>query len=93
MRIVNPAFGLADAEIAGMSARDIDWAEEPILLFSNSKPNATELLLAVADRLKTIAGFKNAGLVSKGNAAMPAPAGLMEQIAGRHRVALLALAD
>ena len=50
MRIVNPSFGHQPVSTEKVKAGTVDWLRDPIILFSNSKPNAQELLQGVEDR-------------------------------------------
>lgn len=94
MRIVNPAFGLAPAGAEqATEARAVNWREDPIVLFSNSKPNAKELLEGVRDRLAAFRRVDNVGFVQKNSASQPAPPELINEVARKYRIALLALGD
>lgn len=93
MRIVNPAYGLAPADTEQISTRPVDWRRDPIVLFSNSKPNARELLEGIRDKLGAIRSVDDVGFVYKDSASQPAPAGIVETVSQNYRVALLALAD
>src|SRR3546814_7225951 len=50
MRIVNPAFGIAQAGSEQIQVRPVNWREDPIALFSNSQANARELLVGILDK-------------------------------------------
>jgi hypothetical protein len=96
MRIVNPSFGLPEAAdnssepaIAGAA----DWGNDPIAIISNSKPNARELLEGVRDQLGAFRATDNIDYLFKDSAAQPAPLELIEQVAGKYKGAILALAD
>nr|WP_135469250.1 hypothetical protein [Crenalkalicoccus roseus] len=93
MRIVNPSFGLAPAGAEQAASGAVDWREDPILLFSNAKPNAKELLEGLRDRLATIRRVDNVDFVHKNSASQPAPPELIEAAARKYRIALLALGD
>ena len=93
MRIVNPAFGLAQAGSEQVSTRPVDWRTDSIVLFSNSKPNARELLTGIKEKLGEIRTADNIDYVYKDSASQPAPAGIIDQVSQNYRVALLALAD
>ena len=68
LRIVDPTFGVrpdesdVDVEAGGTA----DWTE--VALFSNSKPNATELLRGVGERLQAHWDLPEVGFASKPNA-------------------------
>ena len=54
MRIVNPSFGIAPAGAEQATEGKVDWRNDPIVLFGNSKPNARELLEGVKAKLASI---------------------------------------
>jgi len=93
MRIVNPAFGLAQAGSEQVSTRPVDWRQDAIVLFSNSKPNARELLSGIREKLGDIRNVDDIDFVYKDSASQPAPAGIIDKVSQNYRVALLALAD
>jgi hypothetical protein len=93
MRVVNPTFGQSAAGGEAIEARPVDWRKDPIVLFSNSKPNARELLEGVRDRLGGLRPAESVGFVYKASASQPAPNALYDEIAEKYRGALLAIAD
>ena len=93
MRIVNPTFGIAPAAEGAVTAGAVDWANDPIILFSNNKPNAKELLEGVRDRLSSIRRVDNIDYIAKGSASQPAPPEMITEAARKYRIALLALGD
>ena len=93
MRIVNPAFGLAPTTSEKIVGQKIDWKKDPIALFSNSKPNAKELLEGLRAKLATVRPVDNVELVYKDSASRPAPAEMIQQAGHKYRAALLALGD
>jgi hypothetical protein len=93
MRIVNPTFGIATDEKQVLKSGPVDWRQDAIAMFDNSKPNARALLEGVRDKLKAHRRVDNIAFVSKPSAAMPAPAELIDNVVKSHRIALLALAD
>lgn len=94
MRIVNPTFGLSPAGAnVEPPAAAIDWLKDPIVIFGNSKPNAQELLEGVAARIADLRGGGPIDYVFKPSASQAAPAELIESVAGKYRIALLALGD
>ena len=44
MRIVNPSYGVSAENGEELAGNPVDWMKDPIALFSNSKPNARELM-------------------------------------------------
>ncbi len=93
MRIVNPGFGLAPAGVEQTVARAVNWNDDPIVLFSNHKPNARELLEGVRARLGTVRRIDNVDFIHKNSASQPAPAEMIEAVALKYPAALLALGD
>ena len=93
MRIVNPSFGIAPAGEGMATANPVDWSNDPIVLFSNNKPNARELLEGVRERLSTIRRVDNIDYIAKGSASQPAPPEMIDAVARKYRIALLALGD
>ena len=93
MRIVNPSFGLTPAGAEQVTTRPVDWLADPIVMFTNSKPNARELLEGIRQQLAAIRPIDNIEFMGKNSASQPAPGGMIEQVSQKYRVALLALAD
>ena len=93
MRIVNPAFGLAQGSSETLSSGQVDWKTDPIALFSNSKPNAKELLEGLKAKLATVRKVDNVEMIYKDSASRPAPAEMIQQAGHKYRAALLALGD
>jgi hypothetical protein len=93
MRIVNPSFGIAPQNEGTATAGLVDWANDPLILFSNNKPNAKELLEGVRDKLAAIRRVDNVDYIAKGSASQPAPPEMINEVARKYRIALLALGD
>jgi hypothetical protein len=93
MRIVNPSFGHAPVGAEAVQAAAIDWTRDPILLFSNSKPNARELLEGLKARLGSVRSTDGIDFIWKPSASQPATADQVDSAARRYRAALLALGD
>lgn len=93
MRIVNPSFGLAATTTETVVAGKVDWTKDPIALFSNSKPNAKELLEGLRAKFATVRSVDNIELIYKDSASRPAPADTVAQVGHKYRAALLALGD
>jgi hypothetical protein len=93
MRIVNPTFGTAPQGEGTATARPVDWANDPIILFSNNKPNAKELLEGLRDRLSAIRCVDNIDYIAKSSASQPAPPGMINDLARKYRIAVAALGD
>ena len=93
MRIVNPSYGIAPQGEGSAIAEPVDWANDPIILFSNNKPNARELLEGLRDRLSTIRRVDNIDYIAKTSASQPAPPEMINDVVRKYRIALLALGD
>jgi hypothetical protein len=93
MRIVNPSFGQSASGGEQLVAGPVDWEKDPIVLFSNSKPNAKELLEGLRDRLGQFRNTDNIEFVYKDSASQPAPAEMYDEVAKKYKAAFLALAD
>ena len=96
MRIINPSFGLeqGDENRSKVVEKDpTDWSRDAIAIISNSKPNARELLEGVRDRMGAYRSTDNIDYYFKDSAAKPAPPELYDEVARKHKAAILALAD
>jgi len=93
MRIVNPSFGQEAPSTEIVSANAVDWKHDPIILFSNSKPNAKELLEGVRDQMGAYRNTDNIDYIAKDTAAQGAPEAMYDELATKYRAALLAIAD
>ena len=93
MRIVNPTFGREAPSAEPVSANAVDWRRDAIILFSNSKPNAKELLEGVRDRMGAYRATDNIDYIHKDSPAQPAPPAMVDELATKYRAALLAIAD
>lgn len=93
MKIVNPTFGRAGTAIERLAGDAVDWLTDPIALFSNSKPNARELLGGLRDALGQVRSLDNVGFVYKDSASQPAPEAVLCDVAARYKGAILAIAD
>ena len=93
MRIVNPTFGLSAAAEEHVALKPINWKTDPIVLFSNSKPNARELLEGIKAKLSAFRPVNNIDFITKNSASREAPTDLIEKVAANYCGALLAIAD
>ncbi|MBT6277630.1 MAG: hypothetical protein HOI95_26285 [Chromatiales bacterium] len=93
MLIVNPSFGQAAGGGETIERKPVDWKTDAIALFSNSKPNARELLEGVKATFSTSRTVENINYVSKASVAHPAPDDVIQHVAENYRAALLAIAD
>jgi hypothetical protein len=96
MRIVNPSFGLeagSEDRSSGVAKGSTDWSRDPIAIISNSKPNARELLEGVRDQMGVFRSTDNIDYFFKTTSSMPAPEELYDEVAGKYKGAIVALAD
>ncbi|MDE0943543.1 MAG: hypothetical protein OSB58_14060 [Alphaproteobacteria bacterium] len=93
MRIVNPSFGEEAPGNEQVVANSVDWSKDPIILFSNSKPNAKELLEGLRDKMSAYRNTDNIDYTLKDSPAQPAAEGMYDELAGKYRAAILAIAD
>jgi thioredoxin reductase (NADPH) len=93
MRIVNPAFGQSVPEGEQTAARPVDWGQDAIILFSNSKPNARELLEGIRDQMAAFRSTDNVDFTYKDSAAQPAPAEMIDTLSKEYSAAILGVAD
>ena len=94
MRIVNPIFGVAPADsLAAAPAKPVNWLSDSIVLFGNNKPNAKELLEGLRSKLAGARPLDGIDYIFKDSASQPAPSGMIEAVAQKYQIALLALGD
>ena len=93
MLIVNPTFGQSAAGGEKVSTAPVDWGRDPIVLFSNSKPNARELLDGIRQKLSGVRPIDNIEFIYKPSASQPAATAQYDEVAKKYRAALLAIAD
>lgn len=93
MRIVNPSFGIAPQSEGTATAEPVDWLNDPIILFSNNKPNAKELLEGLRGRLSAIRRVDNVDYIAKSSASQPAPPEMINELTRKYRIGLFALGD
>jgi len=93
MRIVNPSYGVSAEDSMAVAEKPLDWLKDPIVLFSNSKPNARELMDGLKTKLSAIRPVDNIDYVYKPSASQPASAAIIDEVAHKYRAALLALGD
>ena len=91
--IVDPTFGAlpAEAEVEVADGGTADWTE--VALFSNSKPNATELLRGVGERLQAHWELPELAFASKPNASEAADKDTIDWLAQRYKMVLVAVGD
>lgn len=90
MLIVDPTQGRESLDSSPEHTGGVLRLAGRVCLFSNSKPNAAELLCEVAAGVPALRG---APLLAKAHATLPAPTGLLDQIVDEYDAVLVALAD
>ena len=93
MRIVNPSYGVSTANDEVMAGQPLNWLKDPIALFSNSKPNAHELMDGLRSKLSAVRAVDNIEFIAKPSASQPATDAIIDEVAQKYRAALLALGD
>ncbi len=93
MRIVNPTFGIDAQSGETLAAKPLNWMQDPIALFSNSKPNARELMDGLKAKLSDDRPIDNIDFIYKPSASQPAAPEIIDQVVQKYRAALLALGD
>ncbi|WNV74151.1 NAD(P)/FAD-dependent oxidoreductase [Geodermatophilus sp. DSM 44513] len=93
LQVVDPTHGVlpepagADAVAASTAA----WTD--VALFTNSKPNATELLRGLGERLQAHWALPELGLAAKESASVAADPDQIDWLAQRFKVVLVAVGD
>jgi thioredoxin reductase (NADPH) len=90
MLIVDPTQGREPLDSGTGNTADSPRLTGRVWLFSNSKPNATELLRGVAAGVPALHG---APLLAKRYSSLPAPGELLDQIVDGCDAVLAAIAD
>ncbi|MEM7747732.1 MAG: hypothetical protein AAF346_05735 [Pseudomonadota bacterium] len=93
MRIVNPTYGVDNSSSETLAAQPLNWMQDPIALFSNSKPNARELMDGLKAKLAQDRPVDNIDFIYKPSASQPAAPEIIDQVVQKYRAALLALGD
>ncbi len=94
MRIVNPTFGLVPQEKRVVRKQAaVDWSKDPIIFFSNSKPNFKELAEGLRLKLAQLRQGGGIDFIAKPAAGVPATAEMIESVASKYRIAILGSAD
>ena len=93
LRIVDPTFGVLpdEADVAVHAGGTADWTE--VALFTNSKPNATELLRGVGERLQAHWDLAELGFASKDNASAGADKDTIDWLSQRYKMVVVAVGD
>ncbi|SNR55704.1 thioredoxin reductase (NADPH) [Blastococcus mobilis] len=93
LTIVDPTSGVlpAEEEAGSLAGGTAGWTQ--VALFSNSKPNATELLQGMGERLKEHWQLADLGFASKPNASTAADKDTIDWLAQCYRMVLVAVGD
>ena len=93
MRIANPTFGEEIRDEETLVGAPFDWRTDAIALFSNSKPNAKELLEGIRGKLDNFRDVSNIRHVYKESVAHPAPEEVLNDVFANYRAAIIGTAD
>jgi thioredoxin reductase (NADPH) len=94
LRVVDPTHGLPpedDAADTAPPASTATWTD--VALFTNSKPNATELLRGLGERLQAHWELRELGFAAKESASVPAEKDQIDWLAERFKMVLVAVGD
>ena len=94
LRIVDPTYGLPPEEDAGpleAAGSTATWTD--VALFTNSKPNATELLRGLGARLQAHWQLPELGFAAKDSASVPADPDQIDWLSQRFKMVLVAVGD
>ena len=93
MRIVDPTYGTTEEAAPTPAARHFDGSPTALCGFSNSKPGANELIEQVLRRLRDRHPIGGTGFASKPEASVAADSELLDHVAERYRMAVVAIGD
>ncbi len=94
LRVVDPTYGVLpedDAAHAAPAQSTATWTD--VALFTNSKPNATELLRGLGELLRAHWELPELGFAAKENASVPAEADQIDWLSQRFKMVLVAVGD
>ena len=94
LRIVDPTFGLLpedDTADVAPPTSTATWTD--VALFTNSKPNATELLRGLGERLQAHWELPELGFAAKESASVPAEKDTIDWLSQRFKMVLVAVGD
>lgn len=94
LRVVDPTYGVLPEDDAGPVAATgstATWAD--VALFTNSKPNATELLRGLGARLQAHWELPELGFAAKDSASVPADPDQIDWLSQRFKMVLVAVGD
>jgi thioredoxin reductase (NADPH) len=94
LRIVDPTYGVLPEDDAGpleATGSRATWTD--VALFTNSKPNATELLRGLGARLQAHWQLPELGFAAKDSASVPADPDQIDWLSQRFKMVLVAVGD
>jgi thioredoxin reductase (NADPH) len=94
LRIVDPTYGLPPEDDAGpleAAGSTATWTD--VALFTNSKPNATELLRGLGERLQAHWELPELGFAAKESASVAAEKDTIDWLSQRFKMVLVAVGD
>ena len=94
LRVVDPTYGVLSEDDAGpleATGSSATWTD--VALFTNSKPNATELLRGLGARLQTHWELPELGFAAKDSASVPADPDQIDGLSQRFKRVLVAVGD
>ena len=94
LRVVDPTYGVLPEDDAGpleATGSSATWTD--VALFTNSKPNATELLRGLGARLQAHWELPELGFAAKDSASVPADPDQIDWLSQRFKMVLVAVGD
>jgi thioredoxin reductase (NADPH) len=94
LRVVDPTYGVLPEDDAGpleATGSSATWTD--VALFTNSKPNATELLRGLGARLQAHWQLPELGFAAKDSASVPADPDQIDWLSQRFKMVLVAVGD
>jgi thioredoxin reductase (NADPH) len=94
LRVVDPTYGVLPEDDAGpleATGSRATWTD--VALFTNSKPNATELLRGLGARLQAHWQLPELGFAAKDSASVPADPDQIDWLSQRFKMVLVAVGD
>ncbi|SDM40843.1 thioredoxin reductase (NADPH) [Geodermatophilus siccatus] len=94
LRVVDPTYGVLPEDDAGpveATGSTATWRD--VALFTNSKPNATELLRGLGARLQAHWELPELGFAAKDSASVPADPDQIDWLSQRFKMVLVAVGD
>lgn len=93
LRIVDPTYGVPPESDDGEAAVQSTATWTDVALFTNSKPNATELLRGLGERLQAHWALPELGFAAKDSASVAADPDQIDWLSQRFKMVLVAVGD